>query len=48
MNTYDLDAEACPECDEKELVYAQVCNGIHCQNCGAWFNLAGELLEEEA
>jgi hypothetical protein len=47
MNIYDIDNETCPECDVKELVYAKVCNGVHCQSCGAWFNLAGELLEEE-
>lgn len=48
MNTYDIDNEPCPECESKELVYVQSCNGIHCQECGSWFNLAGELLEEEA
>lgn len=47
MNTYNMDEEQCPECDAKELVYAQSCNGIHCQNCGSWFDLEGNLLEEE-
>lgn len=47
MNTYEIDTTPCPECDALELVYVQNCNGIHCQNCGNWFNLAGELLEAE-
>lgn len=47
MNTYDLDDEPCPECQDTELLYIINCGGIVCQNCGKWFDLDGELLEDE-
>lgn len=47
INIYDIDAEACPECEARELVYLPACAGVRCQNCGNWFNLEGKLLEEE-
>lgn len=47
MNPYDIDNEACPECGSKELVFIINCNGIHCQDCGRWFDLRGNLLEDE-
>jgi ribosomal protein S27E len=48
MNTYTIDTEHCPECDEVELVYLQSCGGIHCQNCGTWFDTNGNILDDES
>ena len=48
MNTYNIEHETCTECDKQgELVYNQYAGGIHCQACNTWFNLNGEVLEEE-
>lgn len=47
FNTYKIESTPCPECDEVELVYVQSCGGIHCQHCGTWFDLSGNILEDE-
>lgn len=47
FNTYEIELQYCPECDAQELVYIQNCNGIHCQNCGTWFDTEGNILEKE-
>lgn len=47
FNTYAMDLETCPECDAKELVYIQNCDGVHCQDCGTWFDTEGNILEKE-
>jgi succinate dehydrogenase/fumarate reductase-like Fe-S protein len=48
LNVYDMEHEACPECDiEGELTYISNCRACHCGNCGAWVDLDGKILEEE-
>ena len=45
MNTYTLDNEVCTECDkEGEMVYNSLCNAIHCQACGTWFDTNGDIM----
>jgi hypothetical protein len=48
FNTYNIEATPCPECDAKELVYSQYCNAVACQECGLWFDLSGNILENES
>jgi len=48
MNTYKIEETPCSECDALELVYVQSCNGVHCQECGTWFDVVGNILEDES
>jgi len=47
LNTYAIETTPCPECEAQELVYVQSCGGVHCQECGTWFDLEGNILENE-
>lgn len=47
FNTYEIDKTPCPECGALELVYLQSCGGVHCQECGTWFDVEGNILENE-
>ena len=48
LNIYDLDNEACPNCDTVgELTYISNCRACHCGDCGAWVDIEGRILEDE-
>ena len=47
FNPYTINSEHCPQCNELELSYFMQCSGVHCQNCGAWFEPDKTLVKED-